>query len=57
MGRHNRRVKINPKKSNDQESALSLFNFFDASLSALMSIFNTNPKGKIKKHYRVYKVK
>jgi hypothetical protein len=56
MGRHSRRAKNKPKKYNEN-TAVSLFNFFDASLSALTSIFNSSPNGKIKKHYRVYKVK
>jgi hypothetical protein len=56
MGRHSRRAKNKPKKYNENK-AESLFNFFDASLSALISIFNNTPNGKVKKHYRVYKVK
>jgi hypothetical protein len=54
MGRHHRNRK-NRKEKNAQQPTTSLFSFFEESLGALASIFDTSKAYKRKKHYRVYK--
>jgi hypothetical protein len=54
MGRHKRSKKTN-KNVQSNSAVIGIFDFFDAAINALTSIFNSEDAGKRKKYYRVYK--